>query len=107
MILLAHVHIVEKGIGGIARIVVVVTDQGQGIGVACRHTGRDLHPGGAIVTGLRQDGAGGIARVILERRRGPVIGHGVGTMHLVPEGECAAPTGCSEGLAEAAISIGS
>lgn len=97
-------HIIEEGVGGIGGIVIVVTDQGGRVGMSCRHTGRDLHPGGIVVAGLGQNRRGRCRGGVLEGCRRPVIGQRVRTVDLVPEAQCA-PTGNHEGLAERAISI--
>src|SRR2546421_4687906 len=103
---LVDVYIIEEGVGGIARIVVVVTDEGQRVGMACRYTGRHFDPSRVVGAGFGQDGAGRITCVVLERRGRPVIGYRVRTMHLVPEAQRASPAGNRERLADGAIAIG-
>ena len=103
---LANVYIIKERVGRIAGIVVVVTGQGQRIGMARRHTGRYLNPRGVIVAGLRQNRRSRSCRVILERGCRPVIRHRVRAMHLIPEGQRTSPAGYREGLADATIAIG-
>ncbi len=83
-----------------------MADQGQGVGMACRHAGRHLDPCRVVGAGLGQNGRGRIARVVLERRRRPVIGHRVWAMHLVPETQRPGAARHRERLADGAITIG-
>ena len=99
-------HIIEEGIRSIARVVVIMAGQGQGVRVTRRDRGRDLDPGGGVGAGFSQNGAGGVTRIVLEGSGSPVIGDGIRAGDAVPEGERPAATGDSEGLANAAVTIG-
>jgi hypothetical protein len=84
---LAGIHIIKEGEGGVVGEVVVVADQGQRVGMTRRDAGRHLHPGVVVGARLRQHRGGRTRRVVLERGRGPVKGHRVGADHLIPEGQ--------------------
>ena len=103
---LAHIDIIKQGVGGVGGVVVVMAGEGEGVRMPCRHTGRNLYPSAAVVARLRQDSRSRAARVVFQRCRGPVIGHGVGADDLVPEGEGACARGCREGLGDGAIAVG-
>src|SRR6266567_1027231 len=90
---LVHVYIIEERVGGVTRIIVVVAGQGQCVGMTCRHAGRYLDPRCVVGASLSQDGGGRIARIVLECRGCPVIGHRVRTMHLIPEAQGSCPAG--------------
>jgi len=97
---LAHVHVVEQRVGGIARIVIVMAGQGQRIGMTCRDTARNLYPGSIIRAGLGKQRDSRSSRIVLQGSGSPVIGHGVRTMHLIPEFQCALSARDGEGLAD-------
>src|SRR5947209_14276725 len=93
---LAYIYIIKECVGGIRGIIVVVADQGQCVGMTCRHAGRHLDPRRVVSAGLGQDGAGRITRVVLERCGCPVIGYRVRTMHLIPEAHSTRSAGYCE-----------
>ena len=103
---LAKVYIIKERIGWITGKVVVVTRQGQRVGMSRRHTSRYLHPRCFIVAGLGQNGASCSRGIVLECGRCPVIGYRIGAMHLVPEAQRCKTTGNREGLTNSAIAIG-
>ena len=53
---LPHGYIVVEGVGRVARVVVIMANQGEGVGMACCDAGRHLYPNPIVVTRLRQDG---------------------------------------------------
>ena len=103
---LVHVYIIEERVGGVRGVIVVVTGQGQRVGMTRRHAGRYLDPRCIVGAGLGQDGAGRITRVVLESRGRPVVGHRVRAMHLIPEAHGSRPAGYRERLTDGAIAIG-
>lgn len=83
-----------------------MTNQLQGVRMASRDALRHLDPRGTGDTGFGQNGRGCASRIVLERYRCPVIGHGVRAAHPVPETQRTGPGGSCECLADAAITIG-
>lgn len=99
---LVYRDIVIERVSWIAGIMVIVTGQGQGVGMARRDTGRHLHPGIILVARSGQNGGSPASSVILEGRRGPVIPYCIGAVHQVPEAQFAGATGRGKGLCERA-----
>ena len=62
-----------------------MTDECQSVIVAGRNRGRRLHPRVVVCANSLQHCRGGTGGIVAKRCCRPVIGHRVGTGHLVPE----------------------
>jgi len=99
-------HVIEHRIGGVANVVIVVTEKSQRVAVTGSQVRGDLHPSVIGRTDIRQNRRRSAGGVIAQRRSRPIVSHCVGTSHLVPERELTA--GCRRGkrLRNSRIAVG-
>ena len=80
-------YIVIQRVRRVAGVIIVVADQREchAVSTFARQAVRHLHPRPVVGAGSGQKRSRGIGRVVLQRRRSPVIRHRVWTADLVPK----------------------
>lgn len=103
--LLRH-HVVEQGVGGVARVIIVVAEQGKSVIVAAGDAGRVLDPGAVGRANSRQNRRRRAGGVVAQRRGRPIVTHHIRTGHFVPERNRRAAGRRGECLRNTRIAIG-
>lgn len=98
--------IVEHRVGRVTDVIIVVTEEGQGVAVATDEVGRNLDPSAIGCANSRQQRCRGAGGVIAQRRRRPIIGDDIRAGHLVPKRELSARCRRNESLGDGRVAVG-